>query len=474
MTAAGQRARRAVRRACLVVVLLATAQLTAHASTGPTPTTAVGRHVAATHPGPEIAAARPGLGVEGNLLLRDGEPWLPAGFNMIGLLTPAWCVMPETDPATTGFGQAELDTARAWRADTLRFQVSQRGLADPHVPQPHRDAYRDRVTRGVTLARAAGFAVIVSMQDQRYGCGDVHPLPSRQTVDAWSVLAPALMADPSVAFELFNEPRNDDDAAGWAQWRDGGTAPDANLGDPAVGHQALVDHLRSLGSTNLLIADAARLAERTTGMPRLADPAGTVAYAIHPYYFTAGRPWWDEQYGNAAAEVPLIATEWNYRADGCGTAKERLAPALLDYLRRHHIGVLGHAFDAPRTTVADLSWTPTACGSSAGGSGQLLKTFFSRLPASDHRPPAVPQDVRIRRVDARQVHLAWSAGPEDTSPASYVVVRDGGPVADATGTSWVDRTARPATRYTYSVRAVDPAGNVSGDALGVAVVTPRR
>jgi hypothetical protein len=464
------RARRAVRRACLVVVLCSVVLLPAHPS--PRAPQTVRLDAAATDPGPAVAEPRPGLGVAGNLLLRDGEPWLPAGFNMIGLLTPAWCAVPETEPATAGFGQAELDAATTWRADTLRFQVSQRGLADPAVPPADRHAYLQRVTSGVALARAAGFAVVVSMQDQRYGCGDVHPMPTRQTVDAWSELAPALMADPYVAFELFNEPRNDNDAAGWAQWRDGGATPDANLGEPAVGHQALVDHLRSLGSTNLLIADAARLAERTTGMPRLADPAGNLAYAIHPYYFTPGRRWWDEQYGDTAAEVALIATEWNYRADGCRTAKERLAPALLDYLRRHHIGVLGHAFDAPRTTVADLSWTPTACGTAAGGSGRVLMDHFSRLPTLDHVPPAVPSDVRVVRVQARQVQVAWTAGRDDAR--SYVVVRNGRALAGATGTSWTDATARPATRYTYTVRAVDAEGNVSGNAVAVAVLTPRR
>jgi hypothetical protein len=38
----------------------------------------------------------------------------------------------------------------------------------------------------------------------------------------------------------------------------------------------------------------------------------------------------------------------------------------------------------------------------------------------------------------------------------------------------VDRTVRPGTSYTYSVRAVDAAGNISGNAAAVAVATPSR
>ena len=410
-----------------------------------------------------------GLGVSGNLLLRDGEPFLPRGFNMIGLLTPDWC------PRTTGiaarehFGPEELAAAAAWSADTLRFQVSQRGLADPDIPAEDRAAYLASVVERVGVARAAGFVVIVSMQDQYYGCGDVHPLPSAATVDAWSALAPALMADPLVAFELFNEPRNEDDAAGWAQWLSGGSTPDANLGDVAVGHQALVDHVRGLGATNLLIADAARLGERTTGMPRLVDPLGTLAYGIHPYYFIRGPSWWDEQYGDAAAEVPLLATEWNYLRGVCGQAQQQMAPDLLDYLRRHHIGVFGHAFDVPGTTIADWTWTPSECGSAVGGSGQVLRAYFESFAGLDVTPPARPLDLQATELATDRVSLGWTADADD---ASYVVLRDGEVIGEPTGPAWTDATVRGATSYVFTVRAVDAAGNVSGNAVALPVTTP--
>ena len=327
----------------------------------------------------DVEDVEPGVSVDGNRLLRDGESWLPRGFNLIGLLTPAWCDRPVGTAAREHFGDRELAAAREWGADVLRFQVSQRGLADPAVATKDRAAYLDHVVDGVAQARAAGFVVVVSMQDQFFGCGDVHPLPSAATVDAWSALVPSLREDPGVLLELFNEPRNEDDGPGWAQWRDGGSAPDANLGDRAVGHQALVDHVRGLGSTNVLIADSARLGERSAGLPLLDDPLDRLAYAIHPYYYVVGKSWWDQHYGDLAARAPVLATEWNYPGDGCGTDEERLAPALLDYLREHSIGVFGHAFDIPGTTVADWSWTPTECGSAAGGSGALLRDHFRSL-----------------------------------------------------------------------------------------------
>jgi endoglucanase len=139
---------------------------------------------------------------------------------------------------------------------------------------------------------------------------------------------------------------------------------------------SLVDHLRDLGSTNVLITDAARLGERSAGLPLLDDPLDRLAYAVHPYYYVLGTSWWDEQYGDLATVAPVLATEWNHLAAECGTAAERLAPDLLDYLARHGIGVFGHDFDIPGTTVADWSWTPTDCGTANGGSGALLRDHF--------------------------------------------------------------------------------------------------
>ena len=411
----------------------------------------------------------PGLSVNGNLLLRDGHPFLPRGFNMVGLLTPAWCDRAVGIAARDHFGPEELAAAASWSADTLRFQVSQRGLADPDVPEVDRAAYLASVVERVALARTAGFVVIVSMQDQFYGCGDVHPMPSAATVDAWSALAPELMTDPYIAFELFNEPRNETDAAGWAQWRDGGSTPDPNLGDVAVGHQALVDHVRGLGATNLLIADTARLGERTTGMPRLVDPLDRVAYGIHPYYYVRGLSWWDEHYGTPAAEVPLIATEWNYLAENCGTAYQVQAPGLLDYLRRHHIGVLGHAFDIPRTTIADWTWAPTECGTAVDGSGRVLRAWFESIDELDVVPPPIPTGLRATSLAPERVELAWDGGDDDVS---YEVLRDGAVIGRPTTPAWTDGTASQESNYVFAVRAIDAAGNVSGNSLVLPVTTP--
>ena len=419
----------------------------------------------ATSVGPTL-----GLGVDGDHLTKDGYPFLPRGFNMIGLLAPAWCTTGQGPAAAAHFGQAELDAARDWNANTLRFQVSQRGLADPALGQDVRAAYLQRVVDGVQLARHAGFEVVVSMQDQSNGCGSAHPLPSDLTVSAWTVLAPALMHDPYVMFELFNEPNLSNTSTGWLQWRDGGAGPSANQGDDPVGHQALVDLLRGLGADNVLIVDGLNKAGRLSGLLPLDDAIGRLAYGIHPYYLSTGQSWWDEQFGFLADTLPVIATEWNYTSSGCTTGNIALAEQLPPYLQQHDIGLLAHAFDVPGTTItSDWTWAPTACGTTQGGSGQLTRDYFA-TQTDTPAPLAAPPGLRAEAPAPSEVRLTWhaAAGPV----TSYDVLRDGVVVGSVTALAFDDTSVSPAGTYGYAVRAVDANGTTGPVSDAVTVTTP--
>lgn len=421
---------------------------------------------------PDAAAATSNLGpkIVNRHLTRGGQPFLPRGFNMIGLLAPAWCKQGQGPAAWAHFGQAELDAAEAWNANTLRFQVSQRGLADPGVAIADRDAYLAKVVQGVQLARSNGFLVIVSLQDQRNGCGPSHPLPSSMSAAAWQVLAPALMNDSGVMFELFNEPNIDTNAEGWAQWRDGGVGPTTNLGDTPVGHQALVDQVRGLGAKNVLIVDGLDTAERLAGLTPLTDPLGQLMYGVHPYYYQLGVSWWDQMYGTASATYPVIATEWSFTAESCGTKKDTLANTLLAYLRDHGIGVLGHAFDVPGTVITtDWLWTPTDCAGTQGGSGLVTKNFFAGLADPDISVGQVPTPTAMATAPDR-VTLQWQvpSGPV----AQYDVLRDGAVVATTTDLNYDDANLTADTSYRYQIRAANEIGETGPASDEVSVHTP--
>jgi len=419
------------------------------------------------------AATTSGLSISGHQLYKDGVAYNPRGFNLIGLLTPAWCSNTMGQAANAHFGQSEMDAAAAWHATLLRFQVSQRGLADPTISSTDRATYLTEVENGVSLARSNGFDVILSMQDQSIGCGPAHPFPTQTTEDAWNVLAPVYASDPYVMFELYNEPNEANTTAGWNQWKNGGTTPNSNLGDTAIGHQALLDDIRGLGNTNVAIADGLNLAERLAGLTALTDSTGNLMYGIHPYFYTAGQSWWDSQYGTPSASVPVIATEWNYTPSGCSTSYQTLAPMLLQYLHDKHIGVLGHAFDVPATNVdSTWTWTPTSCSGSYGGSGADLLTYFTGLSSSDTTAPTAPTSASGTAVAGPQVNLSWTGSSDNVGVATYRVIRDGFFIALTAGTSYTDTTMSAGHTHTYKIYAVDAAYNVSPASNNAVVNVP--
>ncbi len=319
-----------------------------------------------------------GIRVTGNQLRKDGSLFIPHGFNMVGVLSPPGCTNAIGTTARNHFGQAEMNAAKQWHANILRFQVSQTGLSTTNSSKLSQ--YITQIEHSVALARSNGFVVILSMQDQGISCGKAHPLPNAATVTAWNNLAPHFAKDPYVIFELFNEPQNDTTTNGWDQWLNGGNLPLANDGTTSVGHQTLVTDIRSLGANNVIIADGAGFAEKLQGIPMLQDirSGRGIAYAVHPYTYTekSEQTAWNTRFGYLTATVPVIATEWHYKLNQCGTKAQTLAPTFLSYLQSHHIGILAHAFDVPGFIITGWSWAPTTCGASGSGPGSLIKNFF--------------------------------------------------------------------------------------------------
>jgi chitodextrinase len=445
----------------------------------------------------EPATAVPlGMRVVGNQLERDGQPFLPRGFNMIGVLAPDGCTSAPSMAlkARASFGARELTAMRdQWSANTVRFQVSQRGL-DPQDPIYTPD-YLIRIDNAVSLARSLGLTVVLSMQDQSNGCGTVHPLPSDATVRAWQTLAPIYANDPYVMYELFNEPQNHEDAAGWAQWLGGGDGPLTNQGASIVGFQQLVQTVRDEGATNVLLADGARNAERLQGVPPLSDPLPSpqIAYAWHPYYFhlsrtstlTTDQSNWDSRVAGVLANAPVIVTEWNASATNCTAGTAQRAPDFLHYLQLNNIGLLGHAFDVPNTMVTNLTtWQATSltgfgCNVAGPDAGQLVQSAFraqaQNEPAPpDVTPPSSPVLVDATPQSASAVLLRWLPSSDDSGVSGYYVYRDGDQIADVpAGTeSYFDGGLSELTGYAYTVAAYDSAGNVSPPSTACEVTTP--
>lgn len=338
-----------------------------------------GAYVEFTGPAPPFA--RQGVRVAGNRLVRDGAPFVPVGFTMVATASPT--AEGETAVAARLLNDSAMVAAIAWGANTVRFQVSQRGLDPTDVL--YSDAYVERIVAAVAMARARDLVVILSVQDQGPTGGSSHAQPSAATIRDWQTLTGRFNGDLDVIYEMFNEPQNHATPDGWAVWRDGGPSA-RNQGTPAVGHQAVLDAIRASGAGNVVVADAGQFGQRLDGIPLVHDPLGQVAYGVHPYLTAILREPanWEPSFGFLASQFPVVATEWiaNSRVVFCHPEWATTAPQLLDFLQAHGIGLLAWAFDVLDSLITDFHHTPTTlddfqCGEFDQGAGALVQ---ARLP----------------------------------------------------------------------------------------------
>ncbi|GGY97809.1 carbohydrate binding domain-containing protein [Streptomyces poonensis] len=95
----------------------------------------------------------------------------------------------------------------------------------------------------------------------------------------------------------------------------------------------------------------------------------------------------------------------------------------------------------------------------------------------DTEAPGVPANVRASATDTSVV-VTWDAATDDVGVTKYQVTRTGGTkgtmVTDVSSTVWSDTGLEEETTYTYTVKAVDAAGNTSAASAGAKATTGKK
>ncbi|MFF7891859.1 fibronectin type III domain-containing protein [Streptomyces sp. NPDC007907] len=94
--------------------------------------------------------------------------------------------------------------------------------------------------------------------------------------------------------------------------------------------------------------------------------------------------------------------------------------------------------------------------------------------ADDRSAPSRPKSSEGRAAGSRAVQLSWSASTDDRGVVSYDIHQGDTKIHSVGGrqTATVLTGLRPGTRYTFTVRARDAAGNVSPAGPAVRLTTP--
>jgi chitodextrinase len=93
---------------------------------------------------------------------------------------------------------------------------------------------------------------------------------------------------------------------------------------------------------------------------------------------------------------------------------------------------------------------------------------------SDTTPPSTPTGVTATATGATSIKLAWSASDDNVGVTGYRIYRGGSLLTTvaASALGYVDNSVSPSTSYSYTVAAVDAAGNASGQSSAASATTP--
>lgn len=92
-------------------------------------------------------------------------------------------------------------------------------------------------------------------------------------------------------------------------------------------------------------------------------------------------------------------------------------------------------------------------------------------PPIDTLAPGLPGMPISNQIQATSVSLNWQAAKDNLAVTGYAVYRNNQWIGNASGTAFIDSKTAPNTTYTYTVEAIDAAGNRSVRSAGLTVKT---
>ena len=358
------------------------------------------------------------------------------------------------------------DTAAAakamhdWGVTTVRLPLNE-GCWTGQNSEPafgDRAGYQSAVRSWVATLHSQGIVVILDLHWTRPpGAADYeqYAAPSTNSLAFWTSVAGTFASDPSVMFDLFNEPYSVWDEASndhyafsldWSCWRDGGCHPptsDQNS-DPstwhgtytAVGMQQLVTAVRAAGARQPIVLSGLDYANDLGGWwAHRPDDAQLVA-GYHGYEgnLCSTTACWSSTLAALAQHVPIIAGEF-----GSTSGHASYLTDLMTWADAHGMGYLAWAWwgsdsdGGPNRYITLLADDTTFAPASPIGTtlrSHLLAIAHPTTAPAPPRPAPKPasRPARGSLVAVGKVHRGhftasgWALDPDTTKGAVRVTV----------------------------------------------------
>ena len=305
---------------------------------------------------------------------------------------------------------------RDWHANIVRIPLNEASWLHYRCtdtsgalrdPDPGHN-YRSAVEKLVEQANAAGLYVILDLHVA--APGNACPRIQTQMADAdhslefWSSIANRFKDNPSVMFELFNEPFLNFEFSGdaWSYMMQGtkgsftgfpaqsGGGPWQDVKQPwaIASYQAMINAVRATGATNVVLIGTMQYSQDLSRWLayRPTDPKNQMAATWHPYP-TFGKAWGSYAYSQPnfapgvftdvqnilAAGIPVIATETGDQ-NTLGTQGAPLISTIAQFADRTDLSLIGWTWDVwgdpSNVLIKDVKGTPT------DGYGQVFHSWM--------------------------------------------------------------------------------------------------
>jgi chitodextrinase len=170
----------------------------------------------------------------------------------------------------------------------------------------------------------------------------------------------------------------------------------------------------------------------------------------------------------ASPGINSISVSWGASSDDVGVA---------GYTVRRDTVVVATSggttyLDTGLAASTTYSYTVSAFDAAGNASVQSapVPATTAAAPPPDTLPPSMPGNLAAT-PSTNAISLTWSASTDNIGVTGYVVRRGGTPVATRTVTNYLDTGLVASTSYSYTVSAVDAAGNESPETAPVAQTT---
>ena len=122
---------------------------------------------------------------------------------------------------------------------------------------------------------------------------------------------------------------------------------------------------------------------------------------------------------------------------------------------------------ANATTYQDTGLDPATTytyrirATNAAGESTYSTNTSATTPAPDTQAPTAPPSLTATPISSTRINLAWSAATDDIAVTTYRIYQLGDPISETANLTYSATDLVPSSSYTFTVTALDAAGNES-------------